>query len=122
MQCPEGTTGIPPECEPIPPDCNVEDPPPECEEPIVCDDGSTVPPGAECPEPVIDGLCDIEPYLKSVKNHNHLEYSHHLKMEMKEEMKEMVEMKEMKKAMKKVGKVANKSYSRVAKIQYMVFS
>jgi hypothetical protein len=50
-QCPEGTTGIPPECEPIPPECNVEDTPPECEEPIVCDDGSTVPPGKPCPEP-----------------------------------------------------------------------
>jgi hypothetical protein len=41
----------PPDCEPIPPDCNVEDPPPECEEPIVCDDGSTVPAGELCPEP-----------------------------------------------------------------------
>jgi hypothetical protein len=53
-ECPPDTTGIPPECKPIPPDCNVEDPPPECEKPIVCDDGSTVPPGEECPEPPID--------------------------------------------------------------------
>jgi hypothetical protein len=40
----------PPECEPIPPECNVEDPPSECG-PIVCDDGSTVPAGEDCPEP-----------------------------------------------------------------------
>ena len=53
-ECPPSTTGIPPDCEPIPPNCNVEDPPPECEEPIVCDDGSTVPPGGECPEPPIE--------------------------------------------------------------------
>src|SRR5215204_1864285 len=47
--CPEGTTGTPPNCEPI--ICDVEDPPPECEgPPIVCDDGSTVPPGEPCPE------------------------------------------------------------------------
>ena len=58
--CPEGTTGTPPNCEPI--ICDVEDPPPECEEPpIECPDGSTVPPGEECPEPPIDGPCDIEP-------------------------------------------------------------
>jgi uncharacterized membrane protein YgcG len=48
--CPEGTTGTPPNCIPI--DCNVEDPPPECEEPpIECPDGSTVPPGEDCPGP-----------------------------------------------------------------------
>jgi hypothetical protein len=46
-ECPAGTTGIPPDCEPI--SCDIENPPPECEEPIVCSDGSTVPPGEECP-------------------------------------------------------------------------
>ena len=48
--CPEGTTGIPPNCQPI--NCDVEDPPPECEEPPTeCPDGSIVPPGEDCPEP-----------------------------------------------------------------------
>jgi hypothetical protein len=58
-QCPEGHQFVDEEtgCVPDefgllpPPDCNVEDPPPECEESIVCDDGSTVPPGEPCPEP-----------------------------------------------------------------------
>ena len=49
-ECPPGTTGIPPDCEPI---CDVDDPPPECVEPIVCPDGSTVPQGEDCPEPPI---------------------------------------------------------------------
>jgi hypothetical protein len=53
--CPEGTTGIPPDCKPL--DCNVENPPPECEEPpIECPDGSIVPPGEECPEPPEDPI------------------------------------------------------------------
>jgi hypothetical protein len=52
--CPEGTTGTPPDCEPI--NCDVEDPPPECEEPPTeCPDGSIVPPGEDCPEPPDDG-------------------------------------------------------------------
>jgi hypothetical protein len=52
--CPEGTTGTPPDCEPI--NCDVEDPPPECEEPPTeCPDGSVVPPGEDCPEPPDDG-------------------------------------------------------------------
>jgi hypothetical protein len=52
--CPEGTTGTPPDCEPI--NCDVEDPPPECEEPPTeCPDGSIVPPGEDCPEPPEDG-------------------------------------------------------------------
>jgi hypothetical protein len=36
-------------------------------------------------------------------------------------MVEMKEMVEMKKAVKKVDKVANESYNKSAKIQYMVF-
>jgi len=45
--CPEGTTGTPPNCEPI---CDVEDPPPECVgPPIICPDGSEVPPDEDCP-------------------------------------------------------------------------
>jgi hypothetical protein len=52
--CPEGSTGTPPDCEPI--NCDVEDPPPECEEPPTeCPDGSIVPPGEDCPEPPDDG-------------------------------------------------------------------
>lgn len=48
--CPVGTTGIPPDCQPI--ICDVEDPPPECEEPPTeCPDGTIVPPGKVCPEP-----------------------------------------------------------------------
>ena len=40
--CPEGTTGTPPNCQPI--NCDVEDPPPECEEPPTeCPDGTIVP-------------------------------------------------------------------------------
>ncbi len=51
IECPEGQTGIPPNCQPI--NCDVEDPPPECgeEPPIECPDGSTALPGEECPEP-----------------------------------------------------------------------
>lgn len=49
IACPEGQTGIPPNCQPI--NCDVENPPPECGEPVVCPDGSTVSPGNECPEP-----------------------------------------------------------------------
>jgi hypothetical protein len=45
--CPEGTTGTPPDCEPI--NCDVEDPPPECV-PTECPDGSIIPPGEKCPE------------------------------------------------------------------------
>jgi hypothetical protein len=53
-ECPEGQTGIPPNCQPI--NCNVEDPPPECgEQPVVCSDGSTVSPGNECPAPPENG-------------------------------------------------------------------
>ena len=49
-----GTTGTPPDCEPI--NCDVEDPPPECgEPPTECPDGSIVPPGEDCPEPPEDG-------------------------------------------------------------------
>jgi hypothetical protein len=56
--CPEGTTGTPPNCQPI--NCDVEDPPPECPEPptpppIVCPDGSTVLPREDCPEPPGNG-------------------------------------------------------------------
>ena len=50
IACPEGQTGIPPNCQPI--NCDVENSPPECEEqPVVCPDGSTVSRGNECPEP-----------------------------------------------------------------------
>jgi hypothetical protein len=52
--CPEGTTGTPPNCQPIL--CDVEDPPPECEEPPTeCPDGTIVSPGEECPEPPENG-------------------------------------------------------------------
>jgi hypothetical protein len=52
--CPEGTTGTPPNCQPI--ICDVEDPAPECEEPPTeCPDGTIVPPGEECPEPPENG-------------------------------------------------------------------
>ena len=50
IACPEGQTGIPPNCQPL--NCNVENPPPECgQQPVVCPDGNTVSPGNECPEP-----------------------------------------------------------------------
>jgi hypothetical protein len=54
--CPEGTTGTPPDCEPVPINCDVENPPPECEEPPTdCPDGSIMPPGEDCPEPPDNG-------------------------------------------------------------------
>jgi hypothetical protein len=52
-ECPPGTTGIPPDCEPI--SCDVEDPPDECgEETIECPDGRTVPISEGCGEDVPD--------------------------------------------------------------------
>ena len=61
--CPDGTTGNPPNCKPIPPlppDCDVDNPPAECQEPPICTepecastecpDGRIVPPGEECPD------------------------------------------------------------------------
>jgi hypothetical protein len=52
--CPEGTTGTPPDCEPI--NCDVEDPPPECV-PTECPDGRIMPPGEPCPEDALP--CDV---------------------------------------------------------------
>jgi hypothetical protein len=56
--CPEGTTGTPPNCEPIipPPDCDVDDPPEECV-PTECPDGRIMPPGEQCPDDALP--CDV---------------------------------------------------------------
>ena len=61
--CADGTTGTPPNCKPIPPlppDCDVVNPPAVCPEPPICTepecastecpDGRIVPPGEECPD------------------------------------------------------------------------
>jgi hypothetical protein len=51
--CPDGTTGTPPDCEPI--NCDVEDPPPGCV-PTECPDGRIMPPGEPCPDDALP--CD----------------------------------------------------------------
>jgi hypothetical protein len=62
-ECPEGQVGIPPNCKPIPPlppGCDVDNPPAVCPEPPICTepecaptecpDGQIVPPGNKCPD------------------------------------------------------------------------
>lgn len=53
-ECPPGTTGIPPNCEPI--SCDVDDPPDECV-PTECPDGRIMPPGEPCPDDALP--CDV---------------------------------------------------------------